>query len=170
MARSDIWRSCIFSADAAEACAQAGEDVILARTETSPEDIHGMHAARGIVTTRGGMTSHAAVVARGMGRPCVAGAGDVRIDYQTQTMTCGGKSVAAGDKGATKGEEETPQEVQMEEVEIRGELERPDVFYIIPRRKATMDLGVLSKDYKEEIMKPLLPGHFEQVYGGEGKK
>lgn len=88
----------VFSSDEAETRAQAGEDVILARTETSPEDIHGMHAARGIVTTRGGMTSHAAVVARGMGRPCVAGAGDVRIDYQSQTMACGGKSVAAGDK------------------------------------------------------------------------
>ena len=88
----------VFSADEAEARAQDGQDVVLARIETSPEDIHGMHAARGILTTRGGMTSHAAVVARGMGRPCVAGAGDIRIDYQAQTMTCGGKTVAAGDK------------------------------------------------------------------------
>ena len=88
----------VFSADEAEARAQNGESVILARTETSPEDIHGMHAARGILTTRGGMTSHAAVVARGMGRPCVAGAGEVRIDYQAQTMTCGGREVSAGEK------------------------------------------------------------------------
>ena len=57
------------------------------RIETSPEDIHGMHAAKGILTTRGGMTSHAAVVARGMGRPCVSGAGDLRVDYAARTMS-----------------------------------------------------------------------------------
>ena len=77
----------VFSADEAEAAASRGEAVILVRIETSPEDIHGMHAARGILTTRGGMTSHAAVVARGMGRPCVAGAGDLRIDYAAGTMS-----------------------------------------------------------------------------------
>jgi pyruvate,orthophosphate dikinase len=60
--------------------ASHGEKVILVRVETSPEDIHGMHAAQAIVTARGGMTSHAAVVARGMGRPCVSGAGEIRID------------------------------------------------------------------------------------------
>ncbi len=76
----------VFSADAAEQQAGSGETVILCRVETSPEDIHGMHAAKGILTTRGGMTSHAAVVARGMGRPCVAGAGELRIDYKTGTM------------------------------------------------------------------------------------
>ncbi|MEC8562588.1 MAG: pyruvate, phosphate dikinase, partial [Pseudomonadota bacterium] len=70
----------VFTADEAEARAQAGDAVILVRVETSPEDIHGMHAAQGILTTRGGMTSHAAVVARGMGRPCVSGAGAVRVD------------------------------------------------------------------------------------------
>jgi len=73
----------VFSADAAEEQANAGEKVILCRVETSPEDIHGMHAAQGILTTRGGMTSHAAVVARGMGRPCVSGAGELRIDYKS---------------------------------------------------------------------------------------
>jgi len=77
----------VFSAEEAESCASRGEAVILARVETSPEDIHGMHAARGILTARGGMTSHAAVVARGMGRPCVAGASDVRIDYAARTLT-----------------------------------------------------------------------------------
>ena len=65
---------------------------------------------------------------------------------------------------------EVPDELLMEEVEIRGELERPDVFYIIPRRKATMDLGVLSKDYKEEIMQPLLPQYFEKVHGRADQK
>jgi pyruvate,orthophosphate dikinase len=69
----------VFDSDAAEKAAANGESVILVREETSPEDIHGMHAARGIITARGGMTSHAAVVARGMGRPCVSGAGDVSI-------------------------------------------------------------------------------------------
>ena len=63
----------VFTADEAEKLASNGEDVILVRSETSPEDIHGMHAAKGILTARGGMTSHAAVVARGMGRPCVLG-------------------------------------------------------------------------------------------------
>ncbi len=87
----------VFSADEAEAAASRGESVILVRIETSPEDIHGMHAARGILTTRGGMTSHAAVVARGMGRPCVSGAGDLRIDYAAGTLTVRNHLVRAGD-------------------------------------------------------------------------
>ncbi len=90
--------SVVFSADEAEARASRSEAVILTRVETSPEDIHGMHAARGILTTRGGMTSHAAVVARGMGRPCVAGAGEIRIDYAAGRMTVRDKVIAAGDK------------------------------------------------------------------------
>jgi pyruvate,orthophosphate dikinase len=87
----------VFSADEAEMRAAKGEAVVLVRIETSPEDIHGMHAARGILTTRGGMTSHAAVVARGMGRPCVAGAGGISVDYGAQTLSAGGKTVRAGD-------------------------------------------------------------------------
>jgi pyruvate,orthophosphate dikinase len=87
----------VFSADEAESRAAKGEAVILVRIETSPEDIHGMHAARGILTTRGGMTSHAAVVARGMGRPCVAGAGGITVDYNAQTLSAGGKAVQAGE-------------------------------------------------------------------------
>ena len=87
----------VFSADQAESLAAQGEAILLVRIETSPEDIHGMHAARGILTSRGGMTSHAAVVARGMGRPCVSGAGQLRIDYQTQTMRIGDVTVGAGD-------------------------------------------------------------------------
>ena len=79
----------VFSADEAEALKAQGKKVILVRVETSPEDIHGMHAAEGILTTRGGMTSHAAVVARGMGKPCVSGAGSLRVDYAAQTMTRG---------------------------------------------------------------------------------
>ena len=86
-----------FTADEAEAAAAKGERVILVRTETSPEDIHGMHAAQGILTTRGGMTSHAAVVARGMGRPCVAGAGDLRVNEKERTMKVGGTIVGEGD-------------------------------------------------------------------------
>ncbi len=87
----------VFSADEAETRAAKGEAVILVRIETSPEDIHGMHAAKGILTTRGGMTSHAAVVARGMGRPCVAGAGTIVVDYAQQTLTAGGKRLMAGE-------------------------------------------------------------------------
>ena len=87
----------VFSADEAESRAQKGEAVILVRIETSPEDIHGMNAAKGILTTRGGMTSHAAVVARGMGRPCVAGAGGINVDYGAQTLASQGKTINAGD-------------------------------------------------------------------------
>jgi pyruvate,orthophosphate dikinase len=87
----------VFSADDAEMRAAKGESVILVRIETSPEDIHGMHAARGILTTRGGMTSHAAVVARGMGRPCVAGAGGISVDYGARTLSAGGKTIRGGE-------------------------------------------------------------------------
>ena len=87
----------VFSADEAESRAARGEAVILVRVETSPEDIHGMHAAKGILTTRGGMTSHAAVVARGMGRPCVAGAGGISVDYGAQVLAAAGKEVRAGE-------------------------------------------------------------------------
>jgi pyruvate,orthophosphate dikinase len=87
----------VFDSDTAERRSGLGEDVILIRVETSPEDIHGMHAARGILTARGGMTSHAAVVARGMGRPCVSGAGSIAIDMKTRTMRVGGREVKEGD-------------------------------------------------------------------------
>ena len=86
----------VFSADDAEAASKAGRKTILVRVETSPEDIHGMHAAEGILTTRGGMTSHAAVVARGMGKPCVSGAGAIRIDYVKETMTARRRHVEEG--------------------------------------------------------------------------
>jgi pyruvate,orthophosphate dikinase len=87
----------VFDADTAEQWAGAGEKVILVRIETSPEDIHGMHAAEGILTARGGMTSHAAVVARGMGRPCVSGAGGLAIDNKAKLLRVGGREVREGD-------------------------------------------------------------------------
>ena len=87
----------VFSSEEAELLKTHGHKVILVRIETSPEDIHGMHAAEGILTTRGGMTSHAAVVARGMGKPCVSGAGALRVDYRAQTMTAGGTTLKKGD-------------------------------------------------------------------------
>ena len=87
----------VFDADAAEKKAADGVAVILVRTETSPDDIHGMHAAKGILTARGGMTSHAAVVARGMGRPCVSGAGTLSIDAKAKIMRCGGREVKEGE-------------------------------------------------------------------------
>ena len=87
----------VFDADKAEKLKNDGRTVILVRTETSPEDIHGMHAAAGILTARGGMTSHAAVVARGMGRPCVSGAGSLRIDLKTRTMSIGDLVLNEGD-------------------------------------------------------------------------
>jgi pyruvate, orthophosphate dikinase len=87
----------VFTADEAEKLAADHHDVILVRTETSPEDIHGMHAAKGILTARGGMTSHAAVVARGMGRPCVSGAGSLKIDIAKGEMTTGGVTIKRGE-------------------------------------------------------------------------
>ena len=87
----------VFDADEAERLAELGKAVILVREETSPEDIHGMHAARGVVTARGGMTSHAAVVARGMGRPCVSGAGEIHIDERARTMSARGRTLKAGE-------------------------------------------------------------------------
>jgi len=87
----------VFDADEAERLSQLGDAVILVREETSPEDIHGMHAARGIVTARGGMTSHAAVVARGMGRPCVSGAGEIHISERDGTFTARGRTFRAGE-------------------------------------------------------------------------
>jgi pyruvate, orthophosphate dikinase len=87
----------VFTADEAQRAAGDGRAVILVRLETSPEDIHGMHAAKGILTVRGGMTSHAAVVARGMGRPCVTGAGALKIDAERGTMTAGAVTIARGE-------------------------------------------------------------------------
>ena len=87
----------VFTAEEAEKLGLAGEAVILVREETSPEDIRGMDAARGIVTARGGMTSHAAVVARGMGRPCVSGAGEIHIDTRAGEFRARGKTIRAHD-------------------------------------------------------------------------
>ncbi|MFO1122688.1 MAG: pyruvate, phosphate dikinase [Hyphomicrobiales bacterium] len=87
----------VFDADEAERAKALGRKVILVRLETSPEDIHGMHAAEGILTARGGMTSHAAVVARGMGKPCVSGAGGLRIDHATGTLSALGVTLKKGE-------------------------------------------------------------------------
>jgi len=87
----------VFTSEEAENARSAGRKTILVRAETSPEDINGMHAAEGILTTRGGMTSHAAVVARGMGKPCVSGAGSISVDATARTMTSGGIVLKQGD-------------------------------------------------------------------------
>ena len=87
----------VFSSDEAAKLQADGRKVVLVRIETSPEDIHGMHAAEGILTTRGGMTSHAAVVARGMGKPCVSGCGTIRVDYGRGTMSIGSRTFKTGD-------------------------------------------------------------------------
>jgi len=116
----------VFSADEAETLANAGEKVVLVREETSPEDIHGMHAAQGILTSRGGMTSHAAVVARGMGTPCVSGAGSVRIDYKKQCFTVMDRVVNKGDVVTIDGAkgEVMVGEVPMIQPELSGDFGR----------------------------------------------
>jgi pyruvate,orthophosphate dikinase len=113
----------VFTSEEAEAARKAGRKCILVRIETSPEDIHGMHAAQGILTTRGGMTSHAAVVARGMGKPCVSGAGSLRIDYAKRTLSVGNVTLNAGEVLTIDGS--TGQvllgQVRMQEPELSGE-------------------------------------------------
>jgi pyruvate,orthophosphate dikinase len=113
----------VFDADEAEALKGQGRDVILVRVETSPEDIHGMHAAAGILTARGGMTSHAAVVARGMGRPCVCGAGTLRIDARAGTMTAGRRTFSKGDVVTIDGSKGEVLEgrVKMRQPELSGD-------------------------------------------------
>ncbi|MBB4198575.1 pyruvate, phosphate dikinase [Rhodoblastus sphagnicola] len=113
----------VFDSDEAEALKSGGHKVILVRVETSPEDIHGMHASEGILTTRGGMTSHAAVVARGMGKPCVSGAGTIRVDYAAGTFTASGQTFKKGEiitiDGATG--QVMAGEVPMLQPELSGE-------------------------------------------------
>jgi pyruvate, orthophosphate dikinase len=113
----------VFSPDEAAQLKADGHRVILVRIETSPEDIHGMHAAEGILTTRGGMTSHAAVVARGMGKPCVSGAGSLRVDYAAGTMIAGGKSFKKGDHITVDGStgQVLAGKVEMIEPQLSGE-------------------------------------------------
>ncbi|MDP3869417.1 pyruvate, phosphate dikinase [Phenylobacterium sp.] len=113
----------VFDADEAEKMAAAGESVILVREETSPEDIHGMHAAKAILTARGGMTSHAAVVARGMGRPCVSGASELYIDDAAQTFRARNRTFKAGDIITIDGSkgEVLSGAVQMIEPELTGD-------------------------------------------------
>jgi len=113
----------VFNSDDAEAAKKAGKKVILVRVETSPEDIHGMHAAEGILTSRGGMTSHAAVVARGMGKPCVSGAGQLRIDYAKGTLSIGPTTLKAGDFVTIDGGngQVLLGEIKMQKPELSGE-------------------------------------------------
>ncbi|MGA2637271.1 pyruvate, phosphate dikinase [Methylocella sp.] len=112
-----------FTADEAEQMKNMGRKVILVRIETSPDDIHGMHAAEGVLTTRGGMTSHAAVVARGMGKPCVTGAAAIRVDYANATMSAAGVTFKRGDMltldGATG--EVIQGAIEMSQPELSGE-------------------------------------------------
>lgn len=113
----------VFDADEAEKLGAQGEAVILVRDETSPEDIHGMHAARGIVTARGGMTSHAAVVARGMGRPCVSGAGEIAIFPHEGMFRCRGREFRVGETITIDGSkgEVLSGSVRMIEPELSGD-------------------------------------------------
>jgi pyruvate,orthophosphate dikinase len=113
----------VFNSDDAARLKSDGKKVILVRVETSPEDIHGMHAAEGVLTTRGGMTSHAAVVARGMGKPCVSGAGAIRVDYGSETMTAMGRTLKRGDVITIDGStgQVLAGQVPMVEPELSGE-------------------------------------------------
>ncbi len=113
----------VFNPQEAETLGAAGRKVILVRTETSPEDIGGMHAAEGVLTARGGMTSHAAVVARGMGKPCVTGAGAVRIDYEDQSFSVAGRRFVKGERITIDGSagQVIAGEVKMQRPELTGE-------------------------------------------------
>ena len=113
----------VFDSNEAAHLAEAGRAVILVRVETSPEDIHGMHAARAIVTARGGMTSHAAVVARGMGRPCVCGAGELQIDTEAGVFRVGDREVKKGEIITVDGAEGEVLlgEVDMQQPDLSGD-------------------------------------------------
>ena len=113
----------VFDPDEAVELAKGGKSVILVREETSPEDIHGMHASRAIVTSRGGMTSHAAVVARGMGRPCVSGAGEIRINEEEGFFTARGRTFKKGEVISVDGSkgEVLFGAVEMEQPELSGD-------------------------------------------------
>jgi pyruvate,orthophosphate dikinase len=113
----------VFTADEAEQLKSVGRKVILVRVETSPDDIHGMHAAEGVLTTRGGMTSHAAVVARGMGKPCVTGAATIRVDYASATMSAAGVTFKRGDMLTLDGGSGQVIEgaIEMSQPEVSGE-------------------------------------------------
>ena len=113
----------VFTANEAEAAKANGQNIILVRMETSPEDIHGMYAANGILTSRGGMTSHAAVVARGLGRACVSGASGVRIDFDKQTAQIGDRVFKSGDVITIDGSTGRVMdgEVQTKEPELTGD-------------------------------------------------
>ncbi|GAC1342874.1 MAG: pyruvate, phosphate dikinase [Candidatus Dormibacteria bacterium] len=115
----------IFDANAAEEAAKRGEKVILVRIETNPDDVHGMIAAQGVLTSRGGRTSHAAVVARGMGKPCVAGAESVKVDLRAKSFTAGGRTVKEGEEFTIDGSTGNviAGAVPMIEPEISGELD-----------------------------------------------
>jgi pyruvate,orthophosphate dikinase len=116
----------VFDADRAEEMAKAGEKVILVRIETNPDDVHGMIAAEGVLTSRGGRTSHAAVVARGMGKPCVAGAESVRVDLERRQFTAGGRTIHEGEEFTIDGSTGNviAGTVPMIDPEISGELEQ----------------------------------------------
>ena len=116
----------VFNSEDAETAKAAGKSVILVRIETSPDDIHGMHVAEGILTTRGGMTSHAAVVARGMGKPCVSGAGTIRVDYKAGTMLSGGVTFKKGDMLTIDGTtgQVMQGEIKMLKPELSGEFSK----------------------------------------------
>jgi pyruvate,orthophosphate dikinase len=116
----------VFDADRAEERARAGEEVILVRIETNPDDVHGMIAAEGVLTSRGGRTSHAAVVARGMGKPCVAGADTVHVDLARKQFTAGGVTVHEGDAFTIDGSTGRVIEgsVPMKEAEVSGDLQQ----------------------------------------------
>ncbi|MEP1144343.1 MAG: pyruvate, phosphate dikinase [Henriciella sp.] len=113
----------VFDSNEAAHLAEAGRAVILVRVETSPEDIHGMHAARAVVTARGGMTSHAAVVARGMGRPCVCGAGNLQIDTEAGVFRVGGREIKKGEIITVDGAEGEVLfgEVEMQQPDLSGD-------------------------------------------------
>lgn len=113
----------VFSSDEAARLAESGRAVILVRVETSPEDIHGMHAARAVVTARGGMTSHAAVVARGMGRPCVCGAGSLQIDHEAGVFRVNGREIKKGEIITVDGAEGQVLygEVEMQQPDLSGD-------------------------------------------------
>ena len=151
----------VFDADRAVELAKTGQKVLLVRPETSPDDVHGMISAQGVLTSRGGMTSHAAVVARGMGKPCVAGAGDIVVDVERRRFTAGGKVVKEGDVISIDG---ATGEVFLGEISVRAAsfAEENDLNQLLRWADEKRRLGVWANaDYPRDASKA-------REFGAEG--
>ena len=156
----------VFTADDAKAWVANGEKVVLVRLETSPEDIEGMNAAEGILTVRGGMTSHAAVVARGMGTCCVSGCGDITFNEEEKYFTLGGQTIKEGDYISLNGStgDIYGEAIATKEAEIVGDVDRFMAWADAARKLVVRTNADNPRDTALAKIMPLQQGDFEEMY------